>query len=206
MSDVSVAGMRVAETSLPGVRIIEPQVFEDGRGYLFELYGVDRWTRAGLELAVVQDNVAVSLRGVLRGLHFQHPSPQGKIVTVVDGEIFDVSVDIRTGSPTFGRWLGVSLSASNHRVVVVPEGFAHGFVVTTARAVVLYKFTAPYLPEAEGGIAWDDPDLGVLWPIHGSPIVSEKDQRRPRLRDIPPEKLPKYVPDVVAAKVDPCAG
>ena len=182
--------LQVVDTPLDGVRLVEPHVFSDDRGYLYELWNSARWARSGLPLEFVQDNVAVSSRGVVRGLHFQYPNPQGKLVSVLHGEIFDVAVDIREGSPTFGRWTGAALSEQNHRSMFLPPGFAHGFAVLSERAMVLYKFTTLYAPEAQRGIAWDDPEIGIAWPAGIHPILSEKDQRFPRLRELSPDSLP----------------
>ncbi|MBI3301118.1 MAG: dTDP-4-dehydrorhamnose 3,5-epimerase, partial [Deltaproteobacteria bacterium] len=139
----------------------------------------------------VQDSLSSSTRGTLRGLHFQHPNAQGKLVFVLYGEVFDVTVDIRADSPTFGRWVGTVLSGSNKRQLYIPEGFAHGFCVISESALFMYKCTDFYTPQAEGGILWNDPDIGIDWPIH-TPILSEKDKRYPPLSKVPLERLPRY--------------
>lgn len=181
----------MTETSLPGVLIIEPRVFGDGRGFFEETWSRQRYEQVGIPGDFVQDNLSFSRKGVLRGLHYQHPHGQGKLVSVVQGEVFDVAVDIRRGSPDFGRWTGVVLSGDNHRQFWIPAGFAHGFCVISATAYFMYKCTDVYTPEAEGGIIWNDPDIGIEWPAEGS-LLSDKDQLYPRLRDIAKEKLPEY--------------
>jgi dTDP-4-dehydrorhamnose 3,5-epimerase len=182
--------MKITETSLPGVMLIEPRIFGDDRGYFLETWNRDRLAQAlGIDAEFVQDNLSSSARGVLRGLHYQHPCGQGKLIMVLDGTIFDVAVDIRAGSPTFRRWLGITLSADGHRQLYIPPGFAHGFVVTSDSALFSYKCTEFYRPEHEGSIAWDDPDLAIDWPI-ASPILSAKDRDAPRLRAIAPQRLP----------------
>ena len=183
--------MNVVETSLPGVLIIEPGVFGDERGFLMETYNERCYREAGLPHRFVQDNLSSSARGVLRGLHFQNPGPQGKLLHVPRGEILDVAVDIRTGSPDFGGWVGVTLSAENHRQLWVPEGFAHGFLATSETALLAYKCTSHYDPAAEGAILWNDPEIGIDWPIE-APVLSEKDRNAPLLSEISPEKLPEY--------------
>jgi dTDP-4-dehydrorhamnose 3,5-epimerase len=174
--------MRVIATELPGVLIIEPQVFEDRRGFFFEPYNLARYAEHGIDVAFVQDNHSRSARGTLRGLHYQAPPGQAKLVRVAVGEVFDVAVDIRWGSPTYGRWVGVTLSAENHRQLFVPTGFAHGFCVVSETADFLYKVTSYYDPSAERGIAWDDPALGIEWPVE-APILSDRDRQHPRLAD-----------------------
>lgn len=184
--------MKCLETDLPGVRVVEPRVFGDHRGFFMETWSGPRYREWGIEGPFVQDNMSRSGRGVLRGLHLQHPHGQGKLVWVVEGEIFDVAVDVRRGSPTFGRWTGVVLSADNRRQVWVPGGFAHGFCVTADAATVVYKCTETYRPESELGVAWNDPDLGIKWPVR-EPAVSTKDAGFPPLRAIAPERLPTFV-------------
>jgi dTDP-4-dehydrorhamnose 3,5-epimerase len=181
--------MNAVTTTLPGVLVFEPRVFRDGRGYFLETYNQSGYNAAGLAAAFVQDNLSYSIRGVLRGLHYQHPSAQGKLISVLDGEVFDVAVDIRPDSPTFARWFGVYLSSENNRQCYVPPGYAHGFVVTSESAKVSYKCTALYQPRDEGSVAWNDPDLGIDWPV-GTPILSPKDKDAPRLRDVPKGRLP----------------
>lgn len=150
-----------------------------------------RYADAGLPADFVQDNVSFSARGVLRGLHFQNPNPQGKLVSVLQGEVFDVAVDVRVGSPTFGRWVGASLSADNRRQLYVPEDFAHGFVVTSETALFQYKCTGYYHPEAEGAVAWNDADVGIEWPI-ADPVLSAKDRAAPSLSAMPAGVLPEH--------------
>jgi dTDP-4-dehydrorhamnose 3,5-epimerase len=181
--------MKVVPTTLPGVVTVKPTIYHDSRGYFFETWNQAGYAAAGLAGEFVQDNLSHSSHGVLRGLHYQHPSAQGKLISVLDGEIYDVAVDIRPDSPTFRRWVGVVLSAENHLQCYVPPGFAHGFVVTSESATVAYKCTRLYQPRDEGSIAWDDPDLAIDWPIR-SPILSAKDQAAPRLREIPANRLP----------------
>jgi len=156
-----------------------------------ETWNVARYEQAGLSARFVQDNVSYSARGTLRGLHFQNPNAQGKLVYVLQGEVFDVAVDIRVGSPTFGRWMSVTLSGDNKRQVYIPEGFAHGFCVTSERALFAYKCTDFYNPEAEASVLWNDPDIGIDWPIT-LPILSDRDKNAPRLKDMPPDRLPKF--------------
>ena len=183
--------MNVVETDLPGVVIVEPRVFRDDRGYFLETWNEAAYGAAGLPTRFVQDNLSSSKQGVVRALHYQHPNPQGKLVSVLDGEVFDVAVDIRIGSPTFGRWVGVTLSAENQHRLYVPEGFAHGFAVTSERALFAYKCTDFYRPEAEGSIRWDDPDLAIAWPV-GRALLAPKDAAAPLLKDVPQERLPRY--------------
>ncbi|PLS86113.1 MAG: dTDP-4-dehydrorhamnose 3,5-epimerase [Actinobacteria bacterium] len=182
--------MNVLKTDLPGVLVFEPNVFGDERGFFLETWNRARYEEAGLPSDFVQDNLSFSSRGVLRGLHFQNPHPQGKLVYVLQGEVFDVAVDIRVGSPTFGRWVGVSLSSENKRQLWVPEGFAHGFVVTSKKALFSYKCTDFYHREAEAGVVWNDPDIGIDWPI-ANPTLSDKDLAAPRLAGN--ETLPAYL-------------
>lgn len=173
--------MTIRETPLSGLVVVEPKVFGDARGFFQETWHAARYAEAGLPVAWVQDNLSRSLRGTLRGLHFQRaPHAQAKLVHVLDGSVFDVAVDLRDGSPTFGRWYGEELSADNHRQMFVPEGFAHGFVVTSETALFAYKVAGgAYTPEAEGALAWDDPDVGVEWPLRDgvAPLLSAKDQQ-----------------------------
>lgn len=183
--------MKVIETDLPGVVILEPRVFGDRRGFFMESYSRQRYAEAGIEAEFVQDNMSRSTKNVLRGLHLQHPVGQGKLVQVVEGEVFDVAVDVRVGSPTFGRWTGVSLSADNHRQLYVPVGFAHGFAVVSDSALFAYKCTDYYSPQTELGVRWDDSEIGIDWPI-ADPTVSDKDGAYPKLSEIEPTKLPKY--------------
>jgi dTDP-4-dehydrorhamnose 3,5-epimerase len=183
--------VKLLDTPLPGVRLMEAGRFEDERGWFAELWNEERYRAMGLDIEFRQDNVSSSTRGVLRGMHFQQPNPQGKLITVLDGAVFDAVVDVRTGSPTFGRWYGCELSAENRLQLWVPDGFAHGFLVLTDRALVHYGCTAVYDAASDRSLAWDDPDVGIEWP--GPPaIVSEKDRTAPRLRDIAPADLPTW--------------
>ena len=167
--------------SVPGVVIIQPRVFPDARGFFLESYKESEFSRAGITGHFVQDNHSSSERGVMRGLHYQLPPfTQGKLVQVLEGSVWDVAVDIRKGSPTFGKWFGIELSAHDHRMLYIPEGFAHGFVTLTERAQFFYKCTAEYHKESEAGIRWDDPTIGILWPV-GDVVVSERDTRLPLL-------------------------
>ena len=183
--------MNVVGTSLPGVLILEPKVFGDERGFFMETWNGKRYEEAGLPARFVQDNLSYSARGVLRGLHFQNPQPQGKLVSVLRGEVFDVAVDIRVGSPTFGEWTGVTLSAENKRQFYVPPDFAHGFLVTSEDALFFYKCTDYYSPSSEGTVLWNDPDIGIEWPAD-APTLSEKDRAAPPLREMPEGSLPRY--------------
>lgn len=169
--------MNVIPTELPDVLLLEPRVFGDERGFFFESFNARAFAEAtGLTREFVQDNHSRSVRGVLRGLHYQISQPQGKLVRVVAGEVFDVAVDLRRGSPTFGRWAGVNLSADNKRMMWVPEGFAHGFLVLSESAEFLYKTTDYYAPEHERCIRWDDPQLAIDWPLQEAPQLSAKDR------------------------------
>lgn len=183
--------MKLIRTDLPGCVVVEPQVFGDARGFFYESYNAQRFAEAGLDLRFVQSNVSRSSRGVLRGLHYQWPNPQGKYVSVLDGEVYDVAVDIRLGSPTFGQWAAVILNAENRRHFWIPEGFAHGFVVLSEYATFCYQCTAPYDRAADANIRWDDPQIAVDWPI-GAPSLSDKDARAPLLADVPRERLPVF--------------
>ncbi|MES0874389.1 dTDP-4-dehydrorhamnose 3,5-epimerase [Sinimarinibacterium thermocellulolyticum] len=177
--------MQVIATALPEVLILEPKLIGDARGFFMESFHARRFAElTGCDEAMVQDNHSRSTRGVLRGLHYQlPPKAQGKLVRVVAGEIFDVAVDIRRGSPTFGHWVGVTLSADNKRQLWVPPGFAHGFCVTSDSADVIYKVTAYYSPEHDRAIRWDDPAIGIEWPLDAPPQLSGKDEKAPLLRD-----------------------
>jgi len=175
--------MKVSETSLPGVLLIEPRVFSDPRGAFWETYQAKRYADAGIAATFVQDNGSRSVRGTLRGLHYQRmPWAQGKLVQVVRGEVFDVAVDMRRGSPSFGQWVGVSLSQDARRLMYVPVGFAHGFQVLSETADVIYKVTQEYAPRADRGIAWNDPTLAIDWPI-ADPLLSPKDKALPTLNE-----------------------
>ncbi|MCX7971218.1 MAG: dTDP-4-dehydrorhamnose 3,5-epimerase [Negativicutes bacterium] len=185
--------MKIEETRLPGVLLIEPAVFGDARGFFMETWQEERYAAVGLPRSWRQDNLSCSQRGVLRGLHGQNPSPQGKLVYVLQGEVFDVAVDIRRGSPTFGCWTAVYLSAENKKQFYLPPGMAHGFLVMSETALFAYKCTELYAPEHEFSVAWDDPDIGIDWPLTGGPPqLSGKDANAPRLRDIMPERLVAY--------------
>lgn len=175
--------MNVIETSLPGVLILEPKVFGDARGFFLESWNKHTFAKLGLEADFVQDNHSRSARGVLRGLHYQVNEPQGKLVRVVSGSVFDVAVDLRKSSPHFGRWIGYELSAENQRMMWIPPGFAHGFLVLSGSADFLYKTTTYYAPQWDRGIRWDDPQIGVVWPLEGTPVLSAKDQVQPLLKD-----------------------
>ena len=178
--------MNIIETALPGVLIIEPLVFGDARGFFMETWNAAAFAAAGLDLTFVQDNHSRSQKGVLRGLHLQNPEPQGKLVRVTRGAVFDAVVDLRKSSPTFGQWTGVELSAENKRMFWVPEGFAHGFLTLEDDTDFLYKCTAPYAPKTEHTLAWDDPAVGIEWPDIGmAPRVSDKDGRGLTLADVP---------------------
>ena len=174
---------RFAQTAIPGVIVIEPSVFRDDRGFFLETYRTTTYREAGIAETFVQDNHSQSVRGTLRGLHAQNPDPQGKLVRVVEGEIFDVAVDARRGSPTFGKYTCAMLSADNFRQLYVPPGLLHGFLVTSETAQVEYKCTALYRPEADFSVAWNDPDLAIPWPTE-TPILSAKDASAPRLREV----------------------
>lgn len=183
--------MKKIETDLQGVWIIEPKVFGDGRGFFYETWQQTRYEEMGIQGPFVQDNVSFSRKGVLRGLHYQQPHCQGKLVSVLQGEVFDVAVDVRVGSPQFGQWTGVVLSGENHRQLWIPEGFAHGFCVLSETAYFSYKCTDVYAPDCEGGILWNDPDIGIDWPLT-EVSLSDKDQVYPLLRQIHVENLPKF--------------
>lgn len=185
--------MKLIETDIPGVIVIEPQIFRDDRGFFLETYHQQKYADAGIDAIFVQDNHSRSQRGTVRGLHAQLQRPQGKLVRVIEGEIFDVAVDIRRGSPTFGKWVGAWLSAENFRQIYVPAGFAHGFCVTSDIADVLYKQSSYYDGSVERGIAWDDPDVGVQWPLPREEIsVSQRDIEAPRLSEIADELPFRY--------------
>ncbi|MDR3413724.1 MAG: dTDP-4-dehydrorhamnose 3,5-epimerase [Formivibrio sp.] len=174
--------MQAINTAIPDVKIIEPTVFGDERGFFFESFNQQRFEAAiGRKINFVQDNHSRSVKGVLRGLHYQNQHPQGKLVRVTLGEVFDVAVDLRQFSPTFGQWVGVTLSAENKRQLWIPEGFAHGFVVTSDVAEFLYKTTDYWFPEHERCIIWNDPDLNITWPVQGEPALSSKDRLGKRL-------------------------
>lgn len=180
--------MQVIPTELPGVLIIEPRVFADNRGFFLESYNAREFAQHGIHDLFVQDNHSRSIRHTLRGLHYQAPPGQAKLVRVVQGEVFDVAVDVRWGSPTFGRWVSVTLSAENLRQLYIPAGFAHGFCVTSESADFVYKVTSYYAPADERGIAWDDPAVGIAWPT-ATPVLSARDRQHPLLADAPREYI-----------------
>lgn len=177
--------MNVIECNIPGPLILEPRVFGDDRGFFLESWNAASFAQEGLDLSFVQDNHSRSQKGVLRGMHFQNPGPQGKLVRVVRGAVFDAVVDLRRSSPTFGKWTGVVLSAENKRMFWVPEGFAHGFLTLEDDTDFLYKCTAPYAPQHEASLAWDDPEVGIEWPLEGiEPKLSAKDTDGVKLADV----------------------
>ena len=184
--------MKIIETSLPGCLVIEPAVFGDARGVFFEAWNADRFGEHGLPVKFVQSNVSTSVKGVLRGLHYQWPKPQGKLVSVLEGEVWDVAVDIRRGSPTFGQHAAAILSADNKRHFWIPEGFAHGFLVLSETATFTYLCTAPYDRASDNSLRWDDPALAIDWPLADASL-SAKDAAAPLLAEIAPERLPQYL-------------
>ena len=173
-------------TDIEGVYIIETKVFGDNRGYFMETYNKEQFAEAGLTMEFVQDNQSRSTKGVLRGLHFQTEHTQGKLVRVTEGEVYDVAVDLRKGSPTYGKYVGVTLTAENKKQFYIPEGFAHGFLVLSENATFTYKCTDFYAPNAEGGIMWNDPDIAIEWPMDGieNIVLSEKDKVHPTLKEL----------------------
>ena len=185
--------MDVIETGIPGLIVIEPVVHGDDRGFFMESWNSRRYEALGIPATFVQSNVSRSGSGVIRGLHFQYPKPQGKLVSVLEGRVFDVAVDIRPDSPNFRQWAGVELSAENHRQLYVPEGFAHGFCVLSKSVLLSYLCTEVFHSEYDAVIAWNDPDIDINWPVD-SGRLSAKDASAPRLRDISPEALPRFVP------------
>lgn len=182
--------MKLYETSLPGVIIIEPKVYGDTRGFFFETFQYEKYKQHGITKPFVQDNISRSVKGVLRGLHYQMEQPQGKLVSVFRGAVFDVAVDIRLGSPTFGHWVGVELNDENHRQLYIPEGFAHGFAVLSDEVDFFYKCTDYYQPASERGVRWNDPNIGIQWPVK-DPILSDKDSHYPCLNQVLPDQLPQ---------------
>lgn len=180
--------MNVIKGELEGLLILEPKVFGDTRGFFMETWNDRRYREAGLSLTFVQDNISSSRRDALRGLHFQNPSPQAKLVSVLQGEVFDVAVDIRRSSPTFGKWEGLRLSAENKRQFFIPPGFAHGFLVLSENALFHYKCTEYYSPKTELTIMWDDPQIGIQWPVQ-MPTLSDKDTKGLLLREVPADRL-----------------
>jgi dTDP-4-dehydrorhamnose 3,5-epimerase len=185
--------VRFVPTAIPGVLIIEPDVHRDPRGFFLETYHAEKYRAAGIEGPFVQDNHSRSVAGTLRGLHLQLRHAQGKLVRVIEGEIFDVAVDVRRGSPAFGRWVGVTLTAENFRQCYVPPGFAHGFAVLSPTAQVEYKCTDVYDPKSELGIAWNDPSIGIEWPV-AEPVLSDRDGRHQHLSAVM-EQLPVFAPN-----------
>jgi dTDP-4-dehydrorhamnose 3,5-epimerase len=179
------------DTALPGVCVVEPVVHGDARGFFYESFHAGKYRQLGIDVQFVQSNVSRSGRGVLRGLHYQWPHPQGKLVTVLEGEVYDVAVDIRRGSRTFGRWEAAMLTAENHRQLWIPEGFAHGFCVVSEAATFMYQCTALYDPAADAGVRWNDAAIGIDWPV-AEPLLSAKDQASPFLADVPADKLPVF--------------
>lgn len=179
------------DTRLPGVCVIEPVVHGDARGYFFESFHAQKYKALGIDAQFVQSNVSRSARGVLRGLHYQWPNPQGKLVSVLDGEVYDVAVDIRRGSPTFGQWEAAMLTADNHRQLWIPEGFAHGFCVVSEAATFMYQCTALYDPKADAGVRWNDAAIGIDWPV-AEPLLSTKDRQSPLLAEVAEAGLPVY--------------
>jgi len=183
--------LKIIETKLPGVLILEPQVFGDTRGFFQETFSAKRYAEAGINETFVQDNHSRSGRGVLRGLHYQCRQPQGKLIYVTRGEVFDVVVDIRSGSPTYGQYVSIILNDTNHLQFYAPPGYAHGFCVLSEVADFVYKCTDYYHPPSERGVLWDDPQLAIEWPLDAA-LLSEKDTKNPRLQDIKAEELPEY--------------
>jgi dTDP-4-dehydrorhamnose 3,5-epimerase len=181
----------VQELGISGILLLKPVVHRDARGCFLETWRDDRYSAAGLPELFVQDNVSISSERVLRGLHFQHPRGQGKLLSAVAGEVFDVAVDVRVGSPTFGKSVNATLSGLNGWQLYIPPGFAHGFLTLSREAVVTYKCTTHYAPEFEQGVRWDDPTLGIQWPSK-NPLLSQKDMEAPLLSEIPPSRLPAY--------------
>ena len=181
----------IVETDLPGVKLIQPAVYNDSRGYFMEIHRKDALSIEEINNGFVQDNLSLSLQHVIRGLHYQYPSGQGKLVQVLRGEVYDVAVDLRIGSPTFKKWIGVTLSSQNHRQLYIPTGFAHGFAVMSPSALFFYKCSDYYAPECERGINFADPELAIDWPVQ-TPMLSDKDAGLPLLKDIPREHLPQF--------------
>lgn len=183
--------MKALPTSLPGVFVVEPQVFQDSRGFFYESYHEAKYANLDIHASFVQTNVSRSSKGVLRGLHYQWPNPQGKLVSVLEGEVYDVAVDVRRGSPTFGQWTGVMLTADNHRHLWIPPGFAHGFCVLSEHATFTYQCTTLYDAVADASICWNDETIGIDWPI-SEPLISAKDAKATLLADVSAERLPLF--------------
>lgn len=183
--------MKIIDIDIQGPKIIEPDIFPDARGFFCETYHQQRYTEHGVDIRFVQDNLSSSIKGTLRGLHYQqHPHAQAKLIQVIQGEVLDVIVDIRQGSRTFGKWVGVTLSAENKRQFFVPQGFAHGYCVLSDTAIFTYKCSDFYAPDCEKGIRWCDPDIGIDWPFD-DPILSDKDRHCPCLKDVDSQSLPE---------------
>jgi len=183
--------MKIITTSIDGILIIEPKTFKDKRGFFMETYNQNRYNESGINATFVQDNLSYSVKNTVRGLHFQIKHSQAKLIQVVSGEIFDVAVDLRPNSATFGKWLGIHLSDENRRQVFIPEGFAHGYCVLSEFALFYYKCSDFYAPGDESGIIWSDPDIGIEWPVE-NPIISEKDKQYQKLSGLTAEKLPSF--------------
>lgn len=183
--------MKIQETHLNGVYVIEPKIFKDARGFFLETYQMNRFKEAGFQYQFVQDNISYSIRHTLRGLHYQYPNGQAKLVQALKGEIFDVAVDIRRGSPTYGQWFGDYLSDKNLKQMLIPDGFAHGFCVLSEDALFSYKCGDYYNPETECGLLWNDPEIAITWPVD-TPLLSAKDRANPLIGAIPFDKLPQY--------------
>jgi dTDP-4-dehydrorhamnose 3,5-epimerase len=184
--------MEAIPTEIPAVLLLNPQRFGDQRGWFMESWRATRYQEMGIAEGFVQDNLAYSQKGVLRGLHIQNPHGQGKLVQVIRGEVFDVAVDLRRGSPWFGQWVGALLSETNYRQLYVPVGFAHGYLVLSEDAVFTYKCTDYYHPETQFSVRWDDPRIGIQWPGDIQPILADKDRDAPLLSEIPEDRLPRY--------------
>lgn len=183
--------MEATQTKIPDVLIIEPDVYKDQRGFFMETYNEKRYHELGIDVRFVQDNLSFSIQNTLRGLHYQYPNAQAKLVSVIHGEVFDVVVDIRQGSPTFGKWTGARLSGDNKRQLFAPVGFAHGYCVLSETAIFQYKCSNFYSPKDEKGILWNDPDLNITWLVT-SPLLSDKDKENPSLSNVTQESLPAY--------------
>lgn len=180
--------MKINTTPIDGLLVLEPEVFRDERGFFLETFHEQKYESFGIESKFVQDNLSFSSKGILRGLHFQYRHPQAKLVQVLSGEVFDVAVDIRRGSPTVGKWFGIMLSQDNLYQMFIPEGFAHGYCVVSETALFAYKCTDFYSPSDEGGLLWSDPDIGIEWPV-SDPVLSQKDSRLPRLSELSKDYL-----------------
>ena len=183
--------MKISTTAIEGILIIEPKTFRDKRGFFMETYNQRRYNASGINATFVQDNLSYSLKNTVRGLHFQIKHPQAKLIQVILGEIFDVAVDLRPASDTFGKWVGIHLSNKNTRQVFIPEGFAHGFCVLSEFAYFCYKCSDFYAPDDESGIIWSDPDINIEWPVE-NPIISEKDKQYQKLSGLTAEQLPSF--------------